>query len=70
MIGRLIAKDTALFQFEVHRKTVEVQGLYKNVGLKGQKGNAFERAKAIAGVAGAFQFMCLRAFLGAVRPPP
>lgn len=29
MIGRLIAKDTAPFQFEVHRKTVEVQGLCK-----------------------------------------
>lgn len=29
MVGRLIEKDTALFQFEVHRKTVEVQGLCK-----------------------------------------
>ena len=38
MIGRLIAKDTALFQFEVHRKTVEVQGLCKKCRSQRSKG--------------------------------
>ena len=38
MIGRLIAKDTALFQFEVHRKTVEVQGLCKECRSQTSKG--------------------------------
>jgi hypothetical protein len=72
MVGRLIEKDTALFQFEVHRKAVEVQGLCKKCQVSMvQKGYGFERAKANRrGFAGAFQFMCSRAFLGAVRPPP
>ena len=38
MIGKLIAKDTALFQFEVHRKTVEVQGLCKKCRSQRSKG--------------------------------
>ena len=38
MIGRLIAKGTALFQFEVHKKTVEVQGLCKKCRSQRSKG--------------------------------